>query len=35
MEQLQKIGQKAGVPPAVNQQIQQGLQGLLDKKKNQ
>jgi hypothetical protein len=35
MDQLQKLGQKAGVPPAVQSQIQQGLDGLLNKKKNQ
>jgi len=33
--QLNKLTQKAGPPPGVNNQIQQGLQGLLDKKKNQ
>jgi uncharacterized protein involved in outer membrane biogenesis len=35
MEQLQKLGQKAGIPPAVQSQVQQGLDGLLNKKKNQ
>jgi hypothetical protein len=35
LDQLNKLTQKAGLPPAVNNQIQQGLQGLLNQKKNQ
>jgi uncharacterized protein involved in outer membrane biogenesis len=35
MEKLQELGQKAGVPPAIQNQVQQGLDGILNKKKNQ
>lgn len=35
LEQLQKLGQKAGVPPVIQNQVQQGLDGLLNKKKTQ